>query len=132
MKRFFIAALAATALAVAPAAASINPHSPVFIASDAASPITVQVGEDFFIAVQSNDSTGYSWTQALPGGDLIVAYEGNVREPADPALAGAPGQQIFIYHANRSGSATIVLNYTRPFEPDAPPAKTLTFTVNVP
>jgi predicted secreted protein len=128
MKRFLMALLAAM-LAAAPASA-FSPHSPVFIESDAASGITVAAGEDFFIALASNASTGYSWGQTLPS-DLIVAYEGNVRQPAAQAMPGAPGQQIFIYHANRTGTATIVLTYTRPFEPDAPPAKTLTYTVTV-
>jgi inhibitor of cysteine peptidase len=130
MKRFVFALVSALILAVAPAGA-MNPHSPVFIESDAASGITVQAGEDFFIALSSNTSTGYSWGQTLPGGDLIVAYEGNVRQPAPQPVPGAPGQQIFIYHANRTGTATIVLTYTQPFAPDAPPAKTLTYTVTV-
>jgi len=130
MKRFAVALIAALAVALAPAAAAINPHSPVFTDADAASGITVQSGEDFFIALPSNVTTGYSWTQNLPS-DLVVAYEGNVRQPAAQAMPGAPGQQIFIYHANRSGTATIVLTYTRSFEPDAPPAKTLTYTVTV-
>lgn len=130
MKRFSIALLAALALAFSPAGAAINPHSPVFIDTDAANGITVRAGEDFFIALQSNATTGYSWTQTLPS-DLIVAYEGNVTQPPESNLLGAPGQQIFIYHANRTGTATIVLSYSRPFEPDAPPAKTLTYTVTV-
>jgi inhibitor of cysteine peptidase len=130
VKRFTLAFITAMALAVAPAGA-MNPHSPVFIDSDAAAGITVHPGEDFFIALQSNTSTGYSWGQTLPGGDLIVAYEGNVRQPAPQAVPGAPGQQIFIYHANRTGTATIVLTYTQPFQPDAAPAKTLTYTVTV-
>ncbi|HUA09011.1 MAG TPA: protease inhibitor I42 family protein [Candidatus Acidoferrales bacterium] len=124
MKRIAIALIAAFTLALAP-------HSPVFIESDAANPITVNAGEEFFIALPSNASTGYSWTSTMTD-DKVVAYEGNVRQPADTATPGAPGQQIFIYHANRSGTATIVLSYTRAFEPDAPPAKTLTFTVDVP
>lgn len=130
MKRFVLALISAMIVAVAPAGA-MNPHSPVFVESDAASGITVQAGEDFFIALGSNTSTGYSWGQTLPSGDLIIAYEGNVRQPAAQAMPGAPGQQIFIYHANRTGTATIVLSYARAFEPDAPPSKTLTYTVTV-
>jgi predicted secreted protein len=131
MKRFPLALVAAVALAfAAPAGASITPHSPVFIEADAATGITVKPGEDFFIALVSDASTGYSWQQTTTNG-LIIAYEGNVRQPAALTMPGAPGQQIFIFHANRSGSTTIVLTYTRAFEPDAPPAKTLTYTVTV-
>lgn len=129
--RFALLLVAAVALASAPAAATIKPHSPVFTSADAATGITVQAGEDFFIALPSNASTGYSWTQVLPN-DYVVAYEGNVREPAPRSIPGAPGQQLFIYHANRSGTATITLTLTRAFEPQAPPQKTLTYTVTVP
>jgi predicted secreted protein len=126
-----IAAFAACVLfAAAPAMADINPHSPVFIDADAATGISVHPGEDFFIALPSNASTGYGWTQTTAD-PKIVSYAGNVRQPAPQAVPGAAGQQIFIYHANRSGATTIVLNYSRAFEPDAPPAKSLTYTVTV-
>jgi inhibitor of cysteine peptidase len=130
MKRFVLALISAVALLAAPAGA-LTPHSPVFIDADAANGITVRAGEEFFIALPSNTgSTGYSWTQTMNNPD-VLAYEGNVSQPAAQQMPGAPGQQIFIYHANRTGTATIVLAYTRPFEPDAPPQKTLTYTVTV-
>jgi predicted secreted protein len=135
MKRFVLAFFSALALAVAPAGA-LTPHSPVFIDADAANGITVRAGEEFFIALSANTgSTGYSWTQTMNNPE-VLAYEGNVSQPPGTQtpgaqMPGAPGQQIFIYHANRTGTATIVLAYTRPFEPDAPPAKTLTYTVTV-
>jgi inhibitor of cysteine peptidase len=131
MKRL-IAALAASAalFCAAPAFAGVNPHSPVFIDADAQTGITVHAGEDFFIALPSTPSTGYSWTQTTPSTGIIY-YQGNVRQPAEPNVPGAAGQQIFIYHASRSGTTTIVLNYSRAFEPDAPPAKSLTYSVTV-
>ena len=109
---------------------ALNPHSPVITESDAGQPITVRAGETFFIALGSNPSTGYSWSQTISD-PKILSYEGAVRQTPSQNMPGAPGQQIFIYHANRTGTATIVLTYSRPFEPDAPPAKTLTYTVNV-
>ena len=110
---------------------AVNLHSPVFIETDAAQPITVQAGEEFFIALSANPGTGYSWKQTMLD-DKVVAYEGNVKQPAPQAIPGAPGQQIFVYHANRSGTATITLTYSRPWETNAAPAKTLTFNVTVP
>jgi inhibitor of cysteine peptidase len=131
MKRFSLPLIAAIVMALAgPAVADVNPHSPVFIDADAAAGLTVKPGEDFFIALPSTPSTGYSWQQTTTD-EKIVSYQGNVREPAPQAVPGAPGQQIFIFHANRSGTTQIVLAYQRPFEPDAPPAKTLTYTVTV-
>lgn len=118
-------------LALSLALLALTPHSPVIQESDAASPVTIQVGEEFFIALQSNPSTGYSWTQQTGDGS-VLAYEGNVRQNPAQAMPGAAGQQIFIYHANRSGTSTITFQYSRPFEPNAAPGKTVTFTIQVP
>lgn len=106
----------------------LMPHSPVF--TDPSTVVTVDAGEEFFIALASNESTGYTWSQSTADGK-ILAYEGNVYQGASNGLVGAGGQQIFIYHANRTGSTTIAFSYARPFEPGAPPVKTLTFNVTV-
>ena len=118
-------------LGLALALMALTPHSPVIQEGDAASPVTVQVGEDFFIALQSNPTTGYSWTQQTGNGE-VLAYEGNVSQKPTQAMPGAPGQQIFIYHANRSGTSTITFQYSRPFEPNAAPGKQVIFTIQVP
>ncbi|MDE2481398.1 MAG: protease inhibitor I42 family protein [bacterium] len=119
-----ILALAAVALL------ALRPHSPVFTDADAAHPIVVSAGEEFFIALPSNTTTGFAWTQSLADAK-VAAYEGNVYQPPSNPQPGAGGQQIFIYHANRSGTTAIKLAYARPFEPAVLPAKVLTFFVTV-
>lgn len=121
-------ALAAAFAASALPARALQPHTPVFV--DASQPVAVQAGEDFFIALPSNPTTGYTWTQSLADGK-IVAYEGNVFQPPAAGAIGAGGQQIFIYHANRSGTTSIAFAYARPFETNVAPAQSLTFGVTV-
>jgi predicted secreted protein len=104
------------------------PHTPVF--NDPTQLVTVGPGEDFFLALPSNVTTGYSWTQSIADGN-ILAYSGNVYEGPFETVPGAGGQQIFIYHANRSGSTVVTLVYARPFEPNDPTKKTLTFNITV-
>ncbi|HZY98997.1 MAG TPA: protease inhibitor I42 family protein [Candidatus Baltobacteraceae bacterium] len=106
----------------------LSPHTPVF--TDASQTVSVDAGEEFFIALASNETTGYTWKQAIDDGK-ILAYEGNVYQSPSSGLIGGGGQQIFIYHANRSGSTTIHFSYSRPFEPNVPPTKTTTFNVTV-
>jgi predicted secreted protein len=106
----------------------LTPHTPVF--TDASQPVAVDADETFFVALPSNETTGYTWTQAI-GDGKILAYEGNVYQNPSNGLIGGGGQQIFIYHANRSGTTVIHFSYSRPFEPNAPPAKSLTFDVTV-
>ena len=103
----------------------------MILETDAASPITINVGEEFFIAMESNPSTGYSWTQQTGDGS-VLAYEGNVKQNPNPTVPGAPGQQIFIYHANRSGTSTITFQYSRAYDTNTAPGKMVTFTINVP
>lgn len=119
-----------TALAATVALLGLTPHNPVITANDAAAPVTVKAGEDFLIALQSNRTTGYTWT-AKVGDSKIAAYEGNAYESPSSTQAGAPGEQIFIFHANRTGTTTIDFGYARPFEPNVAPAKTLTFSITV-
>lgn len=118
-------------LGLALALLALTPHSPVLQEPDAATPVTIQNGEEFFIALQSNPSTGYSWTQQTGDGS-VLAYEGNVRQTPSTTMPGSPAQQIFIYHANRTGTSTITFQYSRPFEPNAAPARMVTFTIQVP
>lgn len=106
----------------------LMPHTPVF--TDASQPVAVDAGEDFFIALASNETTGYTWSQTLDDGK-ILAYEGNVYQNPATGLIGGGGQQIFIYHANRSGTTAIHFSYARPFESNVPATKTLTFGVTV-
>ena len=128
MKRILPWLVMATLLIGGTPVLALQPHSPVFV--DASQPATVNAGEDFFIALPSNVTTGYSWT-AQVGDNNLLAYEGNVYQPPLAGLMGAGGQQIFILHANRSGTTTITFSYAAPFNANAAPSKTLTFTVTV-
>jgi predicted secreted protein len=123
MKRFAVLLLGALVLA-------LSPHSPVITESDAGSPVTVRAGETFFIALGSNPSTGYSWSETIED-PKIIAYEGAVRQNPAQAMPGAPGQQIFIFNANRTGTSTILFTYSKSFDPNAPAGKSLSYTIQV-
>jgi predicted secreted protein len=122
MKRLLVICISALLLAM-------TPHSQVILERDASAPVNVAVGEDFYIALASNPSTGYSWSQTI-GDGKIVAYEGTLQQAPATEAPGVPGQSIFIFHANRTGSSTILFAYARPWEHKAA-AKTLSFTIGV-
>jgi inhibitor of cysteine peptidase len=130
VKKAILLAAAFTLFACIAPAGALSPHSPVLIQEDAAQPQTVKPGEEIFIALPSNRSTGYSWSAAVNDAKLI-SYEGNVYQRRSSSVPGASGQQLFVFHANRSGTTTIAFSYTRPFESNTAPEKTLTFTIKV-
>ena len=41
----------------------LAPHTPVF--TDPSAPVAVDAGEEFFIALASNETTGYTWSQSI-------------------------------------------------------------------
>jgi inhibitor of cysteine peptidase len=110
--------------------ATLQLVSPVFSSPSVVA--EVKTGDDFVIALPSNVTTGYAWTQKIADGS-VVAYEGNVYQnpAAERERPGAGGQQLFIFHANATGTTQIAFAYARPFESTAPPAKSVSFTVTV-
>jgi predicted secreted protein len=56
---------------------------------------------------------------------------GSDHQPGEGTGVGVPGQQLFRFQAVGKGTATIGLQYVRPWETSVPPAKTSEFTVNV-
>jgi inhibitor of cysteine peptidase len=89
--------------------------------------ISVAKGDEFVVALAANPSTGYSWT-AADNPDVAFVSSRQVSGGSQP---GAGGTQELTFRADGSGSSTLELDYARPFEPDAPPAKTARFPVTV-
>jgi len=113
---------------VAVALVAFAPVSPVFTLPSVV--VQVKTGDDFFIALPSNATTGYAWTQKIAD-ETVTTYEGNVYQSPSNGRAGEGGQQLFIFHAVHTGNTSIAFHYARSFEPKVPPAKSVTFTVNV-
>ena len=99
-----VATLRMTVASLALALVALHPVSPVFTMPSVV--CQVKVGDDFFIALPSNASTGYAWTAKIADAGL-VAPEGNVYQGPSSGRPGAGGQQLFVFHASRSGTTAI-------------------------
>ena len=108
-----------------PAASSAREYS------DPATPITVKVGEDFAIGVDSNRTTGYQWQLAEPLDKNVLKLVGIEYKPPQSRRIGAGGKDVITIKAVGKGKAQVSLKYVRPWEKDVPPAKKLTFAVEV-
>lgn len=91
----------------------------------------------FFIGIQSNPSTGYSWSLQRITDDTVIKFKG-IKEPDDeeeemdePPLMGAPTYETFIFEALKPGKTEVLLNYHRPWEKDVPPIKTHKIVIEV-
>ena len=107
---------------------ALHPVSPVFTLPSVV--VQVKTGDDFFIALPANATTGYTWKAHVADGK-VVASEGDAYQNPASSHPGAGGQQLFVFHANGSGTTPIAFDYIRPWEKNAAPAKSVSFTVTV-
>jgi inhibitor of cysteine peptidase len=102
-------------------------------AADAKRPIELQKGQDLYVALASNPTTGYSWTwPAKP--DAILELRGEPTyeaAPAGGAVVGKGGTQTFWFRAIDRGSQKLRLLYERPFEKGVKPIDVQVFDVRV-
>ena len=96
---------------------------------DVGTEITVGVGEEFEVRLESNVTTGYAWRVAeLP--DAIALVSSEYEEP-DTSLVGAGGVEVFVFEGVAEGSGELRLEYVRSFDDPPEPAETADFQVQV-
>jgi inhibitor of cysteine peptidase len=127
---FLIVPAALLAVAATPAAA--QQASPCDSAvSNPTGPVSAPAGQTFGFRLDSNRTTGYSWTITQPPASAVAEPLDMTYIEPQQGLPGAGGQDCFTFSAVAPGSTSVELAYRRPFEPDAPPAKTATVTIVV-
>ena len=95
----------------------------------------LKLGEVMEINLESNPSTGYSWFASVSNPD-VLAQMGEPEyvestQSSSAMIVGAPGIETFMFQGTDAGSATITLDYKRPWETDVAAEKTITITVEV-
>jgi inhibitor of cysteine peptidase len=84
-------------------------------------------GGTLTVRLYSNPSTGYSWGDAeITHASVIEQLSRNFEEPTTNAL-GAPGTEVWVFHAIDTGLAIIKISYGRPWESE----KLYNLTINI-
>ena len=99
--------------------------------SDPGLEITASPGQHFTIILDSNRTTGYHWEISSLNENAIIKLVGKEYRELQPDRIGAGGNEVWIFEAAGSGKTEIILKYVRPWEKNVPPAKTVTFKVNI-
>lgn len=88
---------------------------------------------ELIVALASNITTGFSWSVGeQTGAQLELQGEPRYVPPSSTTpVVGAAGTQVFTFGAKSTGTAKLVLEYKRPFEPGVAPDKTYTVTVEI-
>jgi inhibitor of cysteine peptidase len=93
--------------------------------------VSLVPGQELVVSLAVTTGTGYTWqTAAAPKGALKQVGEPKVERP-NPSRPGAPARQVFRFVAEAAGEGKLDLQYRRPFEKNAKPARTFTLKVVV-
>lgn len=94
------------------------------------SEIVASVGENFTISLESNQSTGYSWSVGMVSDNAQVVIAGMDYDLPEGSITGQGGAEVWHLKAVAPGSVKLLFYYARSWEKDAP-AKTVTFNVSI-
>ena len=136
MKKYWITAmltiLAIFAIGGTIAAAAADTNAILALnAADSGKQITANAGDSFTITLDSNPSTGFSWSISAITDESVIDDVSNEFKGADTGMVGAGGQEVWTFEAVDKGSSTIEMKYSRSWEQGVEPAGTFNVTVVV-
>jgi inhibitor of cysteine peptidase len=99
--------------------------------SDSGGSASLIPGQPLVVRLPSNPSTGYSWNYSVVGDDVLHLESVSGVSASPNGMVGVPGDTVWSFRAQGKGIAELNYVYARPWEKDAPPAKTFRLTVVV-
>ena len=136
MKKYWvtvmITVLAIIAIGGTVAAASADNSGPGIVnVSDSGKQIELSPGDSLVVTLDSNPSTGFSWSISAISNEAAIDDVSNEFKGADTGMMGAGGQEVWTFEALDKGTSTIEMQYSRSWETEVEPAGTFNITVVV-
>ena len=80
--------------------------------------VEVAVGDSFKIALCSNRTTGFQWSESAQISDQTILQQTDYEfvAPEAEGIVGAAGKEVWTFQALNEGTAKIALDYSRPWE----------------
>ena len=97
--------------------------------SDNGKTISVHVGDEIDIALDSNPTTGFDWAIDKNNGSLLAFKQKDYQ--ASSSAIGSGGTDTFKFTANSTGTANLQLKYWRSFEGDKSITRRYAITIQI-
>ena len=80
--------------------------------------IEVSAGSRFTLALWSNQTTGFRWSESATIGDrdVMQQLDHEFVPPEDEGVVGAAGIEVWTFKALKRGTSNIVMEYSQPWE----------------
>ena len=139
MRRLAVAAVTATVLLLSSACGSDGGSKPevTTVANEVtvtvSGPVTIAVGQDLLVTLDSNPTTGYDWQVDTAPDKAVLTIDERVYvpTPVDPDIVGSGGATTTRFTAVAAGTTSIVLRYKRSWEDNTPTDDLVTVDVTV-
>jgi inhibitor of cysteine peptidase len=94
--------------------------------------VEVTAGESFTVTLGSNPTTGFQWSEEAQISDTgVLKQTGHEFIPPEEAIPGAGGKEKWTFEALKAGTATVSMEYSRPWEGGEKGEWTYNLTVTV-
>lgn len=114
------------------AGCATNSSTKVLTPLDSGHEVAVTVGQVLIVELPSNATTGYGWNYRNSGEVVEQVGEREYMEDGHPlGMVGVGGMEIWRFRAVKAGRQILWLHYSRPWEKDVAPVKTVSFNVVV-
>ena len=105
---------------------------PVYVSeADSGQTVVLTSGQELFVTLTSNATTGYSWSQRFTVDGVLGVVGETEYLPDQPIIPGSGGRERFRFRADRTGRTTASFEYRRPWETSSAAAQTATYDVVV-
>jgi inhibitor of cysteine peptidase len=109
-----------------------TPPAPPKTYTDPNVPINETIGREFHINLsEQTGSTGYKWLLSSNYNHSVAVFEGVRFLSVNSSAMGAAQTEVWRFLTKGAGTTKLTFRYVQSFNPNAAPAKTATFTVNV-
>ena len=98
--------------------------------ADSGHRVALRTGQELFLTLNSNPSTGYGWMRTDTETSVLVTLGKPAYRPGG-RLLGASGTELWKFRAKRNGVLTLKLEYRRPWEKKARSADTMVLHVTI-
>ena len=80
--------------------------------------VEVSVGDSFTVALCSNPTTGFLWSESAEISDETVVKQVDHKflPPGEKGVVGASGKEVWTFKALKEGESTISMEYSRPWK----------------
>ena len=95
--------------------------------------VEVEVGDSFTVALCSNQTTGFQWSESAQIDDETIVEQTNhiFISPEEPQTVGDAGQEVWTFQALQEGTTTVKMEYSQPWEGGTKAEWTFTLTLVV-